>query len=72
MTVYTQSEVERQLARVLDQARLEGEVRIRSEGGEEFVVKPVPRGTSPLDVRGIDLNVTSAQIVEAVRESRER
>jgi hypothetical protein len=72
MTVYTQAEAETWLARVLDMARLDGEVRIQSAGGQEFIVKPVPRWTSPLDVRGIDLNMTSAQIVEVVRESRER
>lgn len=72
MTIYTQSEVEQQLTQVLDRALREGEVRIQGEGGEEFLVKPVGRGRSPLDIRGVDLNLTSDQIVEAVRESRDR
>jgi hypothetical protein len=72
MTVYSQSEVEQQLTKVLDQARREGEVRIQTDLGEEFVVRPAGRGRSPLDVGGVDLKVTSDQIVAAVRESRER
>jgi hypothetical protein len=50
MTVYTRSEAERQLNTVLDRARREGEVRIQGEDGQEFVVKPLPRGGSPLEV----------------------
>jgi hypothetical protein len=72
MTIYTQSEVEQQLTKVLEDARREGEVRIQAEGGEQFVVKPVKRSVSALDVRGVDLNLSREQIVDAVRESRER
>jgi hypothetical protein len=72
MTVYTRSEAERQLTTVLDRARSEGEVRIQGEDGQEFVVRPVPRGKSPLNVRGVNIGVTTAEIVAAVRESRER
>jgi len=72
MTVYTRSEAERQLTTVLDRASREGEVRIQGEDGQEFVVKPVPRSGSPLDVRGVDVGLTAEQIVDAVRESRER
>jgi hypothetical protein len=72
MTVFSQSEAEKQLKTVLDRARREGEVRIQVEDGQEFVVKPVPTGRSPLDVPGVDLNLTADDIVKAVRESRER
>jgi antitoxin Phd len=72
MTVYTRSEAERQLTTVLDRARREGEVRIQGEVGQEFILKPVSRSGSPLDVRGVDVGLTAEQIVDAVRESRER
>jgi antitoxin Phd len=72
MTVYTRSEAERQLTTVLDRARREGEVRIQGEDGQEFILKPVSRSGSPLDVRGVDVGLTAEQIVDAVRESRER
>jgi hypothetical protein len=72
MTVFTQSEAEGKLDAVLESARREGEVRIQVKSGEEFVVKPATPRRSPLDVRGVDLNLTSDEIVKAVRESRER
>lgn len=72
MTVFTRSEAEGQLTTVLDRARREGEVRIQGEDGQEFLVKPVPRKQSPLDVGGVDIGLTSGEIVDAVRESRER
>ena len=71
MTIYTEAEVQQQLKAVLDGARSQGEVRIRMEGGEEFIVRPVGRGRSPLDVRGVDLGLTSDDILRVVRESRE-
>ena len=70
MTVFSQSEAEKQLKTVLDRARREGEVRIQVEGGQEFIVKPAPSGRSPLDVPGIDTDLTAEDIVNAVRESR--
>lgn len=72
MTVYSKSEAEKGLAAVLDTARREGEVRIKVEDGQEFVVKPIKNGRSPLDVPGVDLKLTADEIVNAVRESRER
>lgn len=72
MTVYTRSEAERQLTTVLDRARREGEVLIQGEDGRQYVVKPLPPGGSALDVAGVDLGLTADEIVDAVRESRER
>ena len=72
MTVFSQSEAEKQLKTVLDRARREGEVRIQVEDGQEFIVKPAPNDRSPLDVPGIDTDLTAEDIVKAVRESRER
>jgi hypothetical protein len=72
MTVFTTAEAEKQLARLLEQARSQGEVRIREANGQEFVVRPAP--ISPLDVGHVDVNppVTTEEIVRAVREGRER
>jgi len=33
---------------------------------------PVPKKELPLDVRGIDLNLTAEEIVRIIRETRER
>jgi hypothetical protein len=72
MTTFTLHEAEHGLKGILEQARRDGEVRIQADGGEEFVLKPAARVRSPLDVKGVDLKVTADDIVEAVRESRER
>lgn len=72
MKVYTYSEARRWLARVLDEAREGGEVRIRRRDGTEFSLRPVVRESSPLDVPGVETGVTRDEILEAIREGRER
>lgn len=71
MKMYTFSEARQQLATLLNQARREGQVRIRRRDGQEFVVQPATASTgSPLDVPGLDLNLAVGDIVELIRESR--
>jgi hypothetical protein len=72
MVVYTYSEARQNLASLLDQAAKEGEVRIRRKNGQVFIVKLQPRADSPLDVKRVDLGVTTDEIVRIVREGRER
>lgn len=72
MKVYTYSEARQQLASVLDRARSEGEVRIKRRDGQEFVVKPAQRSGSPLNVEGVDLDLSGDEIVDVVRQIRER
>jgi hypothetical protein len=70
MRIYTYSEARRKLASLLERAVKEGEVRIKRRDGQTFVIKPETRGGSPLDVEGIDLGITTAEIVEFVQEGR--
>jgi hypothetical protein len=70
MVVYTYSEARQKLAQLLDEALKEGEVRIKRKDGQEFVVKPVSKEASPLDVPGIDLGLKAAEIVQFIREGR--
>jgi hypothetical protein len=72
MKVYTFSEARQNLASVLDQARREGAVRIRRRDGQVFLLKPETNTRSPLDVPGIDVEITTDEIVAFVREGRER
>lgn len=72
MKVYTYSEARQRLARLLDEAREGGEIRIKRRDGSEFTVKPIQPGRSPLDVPGVDTDLSKADIVAALRESRER
>jgi len=70
MRVYTYSEARQRLASLLKQAVEEGEVRIKRRDGQVFVIRPEPGIASPLDVEGVDLGVTTAEVVQFIRESR--
>jgi hypothetical protein len=72
MRVYTYSEARQNLASLLDQADKEGEVRIKRQDGQIYVIKPQPRASSPLDVAGVNIDLDTAEIVALIREGRER
>lgn len=38
--------------------------------GEDFVIRPEVKTSSPLDVEGIDLDITSDEIVQFIHEGR--
>lgn len=74
--IYTTSQIQKQLPDLLQKALLEGQIQFKTKDGQVFVIRPVTVGKtpakSPLDVRGIKLPVTTKEILQAVRESRER
>lgn len=70
MTIYSDREAEKQLASVLERAKSEGEVRIKREDGQEFILKPA--GRSALDVGFVDVQPTASDVVNAIRETRDR
>lgn len=70
MIVYTYSETRQKLAALLDQAEQEGEVLIRRKDGRVFVIRPQEMEGSPLDVAGIDLDLTVPEILDFIREGR--
>ena len=72
MKVYTYSEARQNLASLLQEAQSGDEVRIRRRDGQEFAIKPAERMDSPLDVKGVDLSLSVDEIVDIVREIRER
>lgn len=72
MTVFTYSQARQNFAAVLEQAKREGKVLIKRRDGSVFALCPETPNASPLDVEGIDANVTAEAIVQAVRESRRR
>jgi len=71
MKVYTYSEARQKLSKVLDIARTE-EVIIKRRGGETFTIVFKKSTKSPFDVPGIKTRATTKDIIDAVRESRER
>lgn len=71
MKTYTYSQARQNLSEVLNRAKLE-EVFIRRRGGEVFRVAPrTPKG-SPFAIRGIKTKAATADILAAIRETRER
>ncbi|MEI7749243.1 MAG: type II toxin-antitoxin system Phd/YefM family antitoxin [Chlorobiaceae bacterium] len=72
MIVYTYSEARQNFASVLDKAGKVGEVLIKRKDGTIFVIKPITINDSPLDVKGIDLNLSRNEIVELLHEVRQR
>lgn len=70
MKEYTYSEARQKLSVVLDEAKREGAVRIRRRDGQAFILKSEINDRSPLDVKGLNLDITREQIVEYIREGR--
>jgi hypothetical protein len=68
--VYTYTEARQNLATLLDKAASEGEVRLKRRDGLVFVIRPEQPTDSPLDVEGIDLGITTDEIVRSIAESR--
>jgi hypothetical protein len=72
MTIYTYSEARQNFASVLDKARKVGEVLVKRKDGTVFIIKPVTNNESPLDVQGVDINLSRSEIVDLLHEVRRR
>jgi antitoxin Phd len=72
MQVYTYSEARQKLAFVLEQAEDTGKVLIKRKDGRTFALIPERNATSPLDVPSIKGKITTQEIVDIIREGRER
>ena len=70
MKEYSFTEARQNFAATLDTAKREGVVCIRKRGGEAFYIRPAT--ASPLDIKGVDLRLGTAAIVDVVRQGRER
>ncbi len=68
----TYLETQQSLSVLLEQARQEGEVRIRRADGQTFVLKPENAKQSALDVKGVDLGISTDEIIGFIREGRKQ
>ena len=71
MKEYSFTEARQHFSSILDEARKEGVVCVKKRDGESFYIKPVISKKSPLDIKGVNLGVSSSEIVDIVREGRE-
>ena len=72
MEVYTYSEARQNMAALLDKADQGECIRIRRKDGHLYELRAAVETSSPLDVEGVDLGITSEEIVGIIRESRTR
>ena len=72
MIVYTYSEARQKLSTLLDDASREGEVILKRRDGQVFIVKPDIKTSSPLNVKGINLNLTKGDILNSIQDSRRK
>jgi hypothetical protein len=72
MTTFTFSDARQRFAAVLEKAKSEGRVLVKRKDGSVFMIQPVERPESPLDVEGVKLNLTADEIVGIVRDIRKR
>ena len=69
MKIYTYSEARQKLSELLDLAT-EEDVVIKRRDGRTFTVSERPKSSSPLDVPGIDVKISTQDILDAVAEGR--
>ena len=72
MKTFTFSEARQKFASVLEKAKIEGKVLIKRKDGSLFEIHPVQKVDSPLNIEGIDLDLSADEIVDIVREIRRR
>ena len=72
MKVFTYSEARQNFSKLLILAQRE-EVEIRRKDGSTYSLRAKNQGAkSPFDVPGVNTEATTSNILDAVRESRER
>ena len=72
MREYSFTEARQNFASILDEAKKEGVVCIKKRNGDSFLIRPAESKKSPLDIKGVDLGISSEDIVDIVRSGRER
>ena len=72
MNVYTYSEARQNLSEILKKAKSSGKVIIKRKDGSAFAIVPEKNKKSPFDVPNLKTNISLNDIIDSVRESRER
>ncbi|MCE1255228.1 MAG: type II toxin-antitoxin system Phd/YefM family antitoxin [Anaerolineae bacterium] len=69
---FTYTETRQNLSAVLAQAEKDGEVLITQRSGKKFVLKLIKSNKSPLDVPGIDAGLNREEILDFIKDGREK
>ncbi len=70
MKVYTYSDARQNLATILEEAKRDGVVRIQRRDGQSFLITPETTKKSPLDVEGVDTDISVSEMLDLIQESR--
>ena len=71
MTIFSETQAGADFHSLLDTVRSEGEVLVRSESGDVFILKSAePKNTSPLDVPGVEVPFSTQELIDIVRDNR--
>ena len=72
MNVYTYSEARQNLSSVLNEAKTMGKVLIKRKDGSSFAIIPEIKTKSPFDVPCLKTKIKLKDIIDSIRESREK
>lgn len=72
MNTYTYSQARQKLAMLLEKAKKGGKVLIARKDGSVFELKALSENKSPLDVKSINFNMERDEIIEILKEVRNR
>jgi hypothetical protein len=70
--INTYIEARQNLASLLEKAKKTGSVLIKGKDGTIFELKAVSINNSPLDVKGVDINLNKEEIKDIIKEIRIR
>ena len=72
MREYSFTEARQNFAAILNEAKKDGVICVKKRDGEAFYIRPAAPQKSPLDVEGVNLGISSSEMIDVIRESRER
>ena len=72
MKIYSYSQARQKLADILEESKSEEVVIKRRKGDMFYIVPKTARRRSPFDVPGLPTDISRKEILDAIRESRER
>ena len=72
MNTYTYSEARQKLAALLDKAKNGSRIFIKRRDGSIFELKALAKKSSPLDVKGVEIKINRDEIINILKEVRQR
>lgn len=69
MITYRYEKVKKNFDLIFKKAAIDGKVVIQTNNGF-YVLMPISKETSPLDIEGVDMGLSSKEIVQFIHEGR--